>query len=291
MHEGPPSTFVSADWVHTRPGGDFLLFEAGHGPQEAYRAGHIPGAVYLDTNAVERPPMWNRLPDGELARVLLAHGITQDKTVVLYGRGALAAARVGVILLYAGVRDVRLLDGGFSAWQAAGLPVETGECLPAPATTFGASVPARPEFFTSTEQVRAMLAGENSLVVSVRSWAEYIGETSGYGNIPARGRIAGAVWGHAGSDKDRLEDYFNPDGTARPLQDIAANWRKVGITPEKRVAFYCGTGWRASAAFFFAYAMGWKNISVYDGGWLEWSSDPANPTEAGIPHGEPNSRI
>jgi thiosulfate/3-mercaptopyruvate sulfurtransferase len=44
-----------------------------------------------------------------------------------------------------------------------------------------------------------------------------------------------------------------------------------------RIAFYCGTGWRASLAFFYAWLMGWEHISVYDGGWFEWSSDPANP--------------
>jgi thiosulfate/3-mercaptopyruvate sulfurtransferase len=44
-----------------------------------------------------------------------------------------------------------------------------------------------------------------------------------------------------------------------------------------QIAFYCGTGWRASLAFFYAWLMGWQRISVYDGGWLEWSSDPANP--------------
>ncbi|MEJ2247847.1 MAG: rhodanese-like domain-containing protein, partial [Acidobacteriota bacterium] len=49
--------------------------------------------------------------------------------------------------------------------------------------------------------------------------------------------------------------------------------------------FYCGTGWRASEAFFYAYLMGWERISVYDGGWFEWSLDARNPVETGIPEG------
>ena len=65
--------------------------------------------------------------------------------------------------------------------------------------------------------------------------------------------------------------------------EIEANWRAWGITSGKRVVFYCGTGWRASEAFFYAYAMGWDRISVYDGGWSEWSADPANPLEIGDP--------
>ena len=293
MSEAPakPSKLVSPAWIQARPRGDFLLFEVGFGESDKYRASHIPGAVYLDTNALERPPLWNRIPDDELERVLLAYGITalgttHDKTVVLYARGSTAGARAAVILLYAGVRDVRLLDGGYPAWERcerAGFPCEMGENCPTPANRFGERFPARPEFFVSTEEVRGLLADAKSVVVSVRSWAEYIGETSGYDFILPKGRIAGAVWGHAGSDKDRMEHYRNPDGTARSLDEIAANWRKRGITPDQRVVFYCGTGWRASEAFFYAYAMGWEKISVYDGGWLEWSSDPANPIEVGVP--------
>jgi len=56
------------------------------------------------------------------------------------------------------------------------------------------------------------------------------------------------------------------------------------ITPEKWVAFYCGTGWRASETWFYAYLMGWDRIAVYDGGWFEWSRDSENnPIEVGIP--------
>ena len=277
------SKFISPAWIHTHPRRDFLLFEVGSGAPDEYKAGHIPGSMYLNTNALECLPLWNRIPDKELESALLAHGITYDKTVVVYARGSTAAARVAVILLYAGVQDVRLLDGGYNAWAMAGFPIEIGENLPVPATAFGIGLPARPEIFAGIEEVKSMLADGNGVVVSVRSWAEYIGETSGYDFIEPKGRIAGAVWGHAGSDKDRMEDYRSPDGTARPLEEIAANWRKQGITPERQVAFYCGTGWRASEAFFYAYAMEWKNISVYDGGWLEWSSDPSNPIETGIP--------
>src|SRR5262245_33237817 len=53
--------------------------------------------------------------------------------------------------------------------------------------------------------------------------------------------------------------------------------------PDKRVAFYCGTGWRASEAFFYAYLMGWPTIAVYDGGWWAWVQDPANPIAVGAP--------
>jgi thiosulfate/3-mercaptopyruvate sulfurtransferase len=69
----------------------------------------------------------------------------------------------------------------------------------------------------------------------------------------------------------------------RDYHEIEASWQESGITPDKRIAFYCGTGWRASEAFFCAYLMGWPNIAIYDGGWFEWSQDEANPIESGGP--------
>ena len=57
----------------------------------------------------------------------------------------------------------------------------------------------------------------------------------------------------------------------RDYEEIDANWRAAGITPDKKVAFYCGTGWRASETFFYASVMGWPQVSIYDGGWFEWS--------------------
>lgn len=78
---------------------------------------------------------------------------------------------------------------------------------------------------------------------------------------------------HAGSDSTHMEDFHNPDGTMRSADDIAAMWKQWNILPNQQVSFYCGTGWRASETFMYARAMGWKNVSVYDGGWYEWSSN------------------
>ena len=122
-------------------------------------------------------------------------------------------------------------------------------------------------------------------LVSVRSWNEHIGKVSGYNYIEPAGRIAGDVWGNCGSDAYHMQHYRSVDNTMRAYPEIAANWAEAGITPDKHVAYYCGTGWRASETWFYAYLMGWQRIAVYDGGWLEWSSDPINnPIETGDPN-------
>lgn len=136
------------------------------------------------------------------------------------------------------------------------------------------------------EEAHAVLVDTDAALVSIRSWHEYIGATSSYAYIQAKGRIAGDVWGYAGAAPRRMDHYRNMDNTMRSYPEIAANWRPWGITPDKRVAFYCGTGWRASEAFFYAYLMGWTQIAVYDGGWLEWSQRSTHPVARGAPrHG------
>lgn len=261
------------------------LLEVGHGTRSEYERGHIPGAGYLDTGELEAEPLWNRLPDKELEAALLAQGMTHDTTAVLYGRDTTVAARASAILLYAGVRDVRLLDGGFEAWTSAGYEIDSGRCTVTPVKSFGERIPVHPEYMIDIEGVWAILADDQAELVSIGSWAEFTGKISGYDYIQPKGRIAGAVWGHGGSDPSSMDHFRNVDNTMRSYREVEANWRAWGITPDKRVAFYCGTGWRASEAFFCAHLMGWEKISVYDGGWYEWISDPANPVESGEPTG------
>ena len=79
-----------------------------------------------------------------------------------------------------------------------------------------------------------------------------------------------------------MSDFQHPDGTMKPPHDIHAFWGNAGIHSGQKTAFYCGTGWRASLAFFYAWLMHWDRISVYDGGWCEWSSDPGNPVARGV---------
>ncbi|WP_241149095.1 sulfurtransferase [Photobacterium sanguinicancri] len=67
----------------------------------------------------------------------------------------------------------------------------------------------------------------------------------------------------------------------KSADEIEHFWHQWEIDRNQKVSFYCGTGWRASETFFYAYVMGWKDISVYDGGWYEWSGIKTNPTLIG----------
>jgi molybdopterin synthase sulfurtransferase len=279
-------------------GGGFVICHAHYRNPGDYDQGHIPGAVSLDTLLLESPETWNRRSPDEVRDALLGLGITADTTVVLYGRfsfprnedpfpgssaGQLAAFRCAFIMLWAGVRDVRVLNGGMQSWLDQAYATTSEPVEPRAAERFGVDVPASPELAVDLEEAREILADPAANLVSVRSWPEYIGQVSGYNYIERTGRIPGSVFGNCGSDAYHMENYRNLDHTTREFGEIAEIWREVGVAPDKRNAFYCGTGWRGSEAFFNAWLLGWPRVAVYDGGWYEWSSDERNPIETGDP--------
>ena len=286
---GKPETFNNKD---------FKICHAHYRNRDAYLSGHIPGAIDIYTLSLEAPETWNRRSPEELTANLEQHGITADTTVVLYGKymqpdnndafpgsaaGHIGAIRCAFIMMYAGVKDVRVLNGGFQSWKDAGYEISTEDVPKNPVEDFSVAIPQIPELAVDVPQAKQMLASEDAELVCVRSWPEYIGEVSGYNYIEKKGRIPGAIFGNCGSDAYHMENYRNVDHTTREFHEIEANWKDAGITPDKHLAFYCGTGWRGSEAFYNAWLMGWPRVSVFDGGWFEWSNDPENPYETGIP--------
>ena len=292
---------VHPDWLHRllegeqtdeNPAGAVAVFHVNYGVPEEYARGHIPGSFHLDTNALESETDWNRRSPEELKAALLQLGITRDTTVIVYGRdtaadpaeqkpgrraGQIAATRAAAILLYSGVEDVRLLDGGLNAWLGAGYTLETEIRIPTPASNIGTTIPAHPDYFIDFEEAVDLIEDPGGVLVSIRSLAENLGQTSGYNYIEQVGDIPGAVWGNCGDSAYDMQHYRNMDNTMRDFNEVAARWKAVDITPDKKIAFYCGTGWRASETFFYAYLMGWPNVSIYDGGWYEWSRRVAAP--------------
>ncbi|WP_434360049.1 rhodanese-like domain-containing protein [Parasalinivibrio latis] len=267
--------------TENKPRNGYKVVEVAWGPPTKYLASHIPGALYLNTNDIEEEPLWNHVSDKDLKHVIENLGITSDTTVILYGRNNLAAARAAVLMMYAGVKDVRLLNGGWKAWMNAGYPVESfmNEAEP---VTFDEKIPAKPDLIINMQEARKYANDPSThSLVSVRTMDEYTGKTSGYDYIPSKGRIPGSKWGHAGAGSNDINDYLNPDGTMKSPALIEQFWKKWGILPSQKTAFYCGTGWRASEALFYAYVMGWDNLSLFDGGWYEWSEDKSNPIETG----------
>ena len=293
---------VSVKWlqrqIEDKKTKEYVLCHCHYENRQSYLKGHIPGAIELNTTVLESSDTWNRRSPDELKMALEQLGISCDTTVVLYGEhsdslyangfneknvGQMAAFRCALIMLYAGVKDVKILNGGFNSWIESSGRISQEEEPSVPITQFGKRIPINKEYIIDRKEARDYLSSEYKNLVSIRSWPEYIGKVSGYSYITKKGRIPGALFSNFGSDAYHMENYRNFDQTCREYGAIKKMWCQSGIFRNGTYAFYCGTGWKASEAWFNAYLMGWENISIYDGGWFEWSQDEKNPIETGNP--------
>jgi 3-mercaptopyruvate sulfurtransferase SseA len=252
--------------------------------------GYIPGAISIHPCYVEHEDNYSKyypdytgpqdaklLPPHRLLKVLARLGITKDTMVVVYGNGKIIpmiTARVAWALMYAGVRDVRVLNGGFTTWAAAGYPVVSTPVAPQPARSFGAELPAHPEYYATPDYVRSIADGRNggSVLVDVRKISEYEGRSNPYPFFTRKGRIPGAVWQ---GDWDVLVNIG--DDTFRSYPEVQKLWKGLGVTPDREPVFYCGTGWRSTIGFLQAYLMGFPKMRNYDASFYDWSSNPDNP--------------
>ena len=279
------TVFVTPEWVQSVIDGNqkesenYVIGEVSWGTYKdspSYTKGHIPGAIHINTDSVEEGPVWNILSPEKIEQSMLENGITKDTTVILYGDPS-AAGRVAFTYLWAGVENVKMLNGEIEAWEKAGYKTETDVVEAKKAEDFGTKVPAHPEYCLSIEDTKEKLKDENFKLVSIRSEDEFLGKTSGYAYINKAGEPEGAVWGF---DTDR---YVNEDGTCINMEQMKKLWNECDFSADNELSFYCGTGWRACVPWLICYENGMTNMTVFDGGWNEWQMDDSNPVQVGDP--------
>lgn len=256
---------------------------------ESYKEGHVPGAILVGDTEVEdaegtKEKPYNLLTPEEVEGYLLSHGITKDTKVILYGEDVSGVARVAYAYLWAGVEDVKILNGGLNAWEKAGYDLEKDVNEGTKADSFGTTVPAHPEFWVSIQDAKDRLENDDNFkLVSIRSEDEWLGKTSGYNYIDKGGEPEGAVWGKGAKTAFDVADFTDADGVVKDLEGIKKVWEDCDFTLDNHLAFYCGTGWRACVPFLVLYENGYDNISVYDGGWYEWQMNDDYPVQVGDP--------
>jgi thiosulfate/3-mercaptopyruvate sulfurtransferase len=244
------------------------------GPGRAeYAAGHLPGAVFVDLDAdlCGRPGQAGRhpLPDpGLLQEVLRAAGVRADRPVVVYDGGdGLAAARAWWTLRWAGHPDVRVLDGGYPAWVAAGQPVTTERAQP-PAGDFTVRPGALPVL---DAEGAAELAG-NGVLLDVRAAARYRGETEPVD--PVAGHIPGAV-------NLPTTEHVDDRGRLRTADQLRDTFGSAGVRQDVPVGAYCGSGVTAAHTVLALHRAGRADAALYVGSWSEWITDPDRPVAVG----------
>lgn len=292
-------TLVSPKWVKDLISGDkpetydnnnYKVFEVSWGDvdkSKPYNEGHIKGSYHFNTDWIEEGPVWNLRSAEEIKNNLLKQGINKDTTVVLYSDDASAALRVNWALKWAGVEDVRIMNGGINSWKEIGGEIEKIVNTPEEVKDFGVEVPANPEYAIekATEAYEKSKNGDLKLV-SIRSWEEYLGNTSGYDYIEKAGEPKGAIFGFSGTSASNMDDYYDPDGTLRNPQEIYSLWETQGIKSDDKIALYCGTGWRNSIPWFMTQLTGRPNTYFYDGGWNDWQLNKELPVDINKDKGE-----
>ena len=272
--ELPP--IVSAGWLEAnRAAGEIVIVDIR--PPAAYAAGHIPGslsepfAVPFSAWVTLRDDLLLELPEHEpLFATMGALGLSAESRVVVVtapnpgepaSYGLSNATRVACTLLYAGVHQVAVLDGGFAAWQAAGLPTTTELTARAPAAYAGA---VDRDLFVSRQYVEARIGRVR--IVDARDAEVYFGTTTEpfaaqAGHIPsARSLPAPWVW------QPQDHTYRDRDVLSRMATGV------IGHDPRQEVIVYCGVGGYSSTwVFLLRQVLGYRNVKFYDGSAQDWA--------------------
>lgn len=234
-------------------------------PAEEYAKGHIAGAVSLDIygfSLVDTSPAPLRAFLWMIEHVLGARGVTLDRPVVVYDeKSGMRAARAFWFLEYFGHPDTRLLDGGFTAWTRAGLPVTQEPSAPISTSDHQRwSTTAHDDRLATWRTVYERLGREGAVILDTRSDGEYYGTTV---RAARGGAIPGAV--HIEWTRNLTED-----GTFRPPDELRAMYEAAGVTPDAEVITYCQGGYRAAHSYLALRLLGYPRVRNYIGSWKEW---------------------
>lgn len=235
-----------------------------------HAAGHVPGAAYvdLDEELAAPPGAGGRhpLPDEAIFEAAMRRaGVRADRPVVVYddwqGR---AAARAWWLLRFHGHGDVRVLDGGWTAWLEDGHPVEVGET----AVMAG-------DFTVSAAKHAAVVAADDvpgvDVLVDARAVERFAGETEPVD--PVAGHIPGAVNVPTTENLDERGRFLSPSR-------LRETYARVGADTATSVAAYCGSGVTA-AHDVLALEVAGIHAALYPGSWSGWITDPERPVATG----------
>lgn len=250
---------------------------------ESYRAGHLPGAVYvdLDSQLAGRAGEGGRhpLPDAaEFQSAMRAAGVVDGHPVVVYDDAdSTIAARAWWLLRYHGHQHVRVLDGGLGAWAAAGLPVTVAEPRPSPG-----DFTARAGQLPMLDAAGAAEVARLGTLLDARAPARYRGETEPIDKVA--GHIPGAL-------SAPTAENVTADGLFRPAGELRSRFSNLGIPaalnghepvpePAHPVGVYCGSGVTA-AHEVLALELAGIPAALYVGSWSAWIADSARPVATG----------
>jgi thiosulfate/3-mercaptopyruvate sulfurtransferase len=272
-------SLVSTQWLADHLGeADLTIIDSswhmpasGRNGREDYLQAHIPGARFLDIDAVSdrANPAPHMLPSAEdFARAMEELGVSSDDRIVVYDNSPIrTAARGWFMVRHFGVREVAILDGGFQKWIAEGRPTQSGEPEPRNARFQTAE---RGDVVTKQQ----ILGGIELPIVDARGAPRFEGSEPD----PRPGVAAGHI---PGARNVPFSALYNEDGTFRSREELERLFEQGGVDGKHPFVASCGSGVTANSLLFAAYLLGNDETRLYDGSWTEWGADPATPKATG----------
>ena len=276
------ATFVSPDWLAAelnKPDlvvvdGSWYLPAMKRDGRAEYVASHIPGAVYFDIDDVKdlNSTLPHMLPPPEVFALHMARlGISDGQRIVVYdGAGLVSAPRVWLTFRIFGAKEVSILEGGFPAWKAKSLPVESGNTVRAPGRftpRFAADAVA------NMQRVSDALKQGTAQVIDARPAGRFRGEDPEPRAGVASGHIPGSI--------NVPSSAVVADGKLASPEQIKKVFEDAGYDPDRPVIASCGSGVSAAVLWLALEAIGKQPEALYDGSWSEWGTNPDMPKATG----------
>ena len=243
-------------------------------PPEAYTAGHVPGAIHLDlwgVSLTDTDPAPLKAFMWMIEHVLAIHGVSGSTPIVVYDdQSGVRAARAFWFLEYFGHPSVRVLDGGWTAWTRAALPV-TRDALPPPKSEWTGSREART--IATWREVRDAITRADAVILDARSEGEHRGTT-------VRARRGGAIPHAVNIEWTR---NLTPDGEFKPAAELRRMYEDAGVTPDREIITYCQGGYRAAHSYLALRLLGYPRVRNYVGSWKEWGDREDLPIVTAAP--------
>lgn len=261
---------------------------------DCYTAGHIPGSVHFPAypnwfvNFLGEEKPWMELPENEVLFTTIGNaGITDNSTVVVISRsvdsptfgparyGVTMAARAAITLIYAGIKNVTMLDGGYAKWAAEGRAISVEPVMPTAVTYSGVVNEA---IFVSKDYVEDKVG--KSTLVDTRDANSYYGIEQD----PSSERA-----GHIPTSKNLPAPWFWEDNINEAGVTSCMTWKDINTITEialtvlgedrnEEIIVYCGVGGYASPVYYvLTEVIGYTNVKFYDGSMQEWTADPEAP--------------
>jgi thiosulfate/3-mercaptopyruvate sulfurtransferase len=197
--------------------------------------------------------------------LLSQRNVSFENTILFYDDCSRSpCTRAFWLLELFGHEDVHVLDGGYAAWERAGLPTTRDAELPKPAK-FQHTL--RPQWMATRRDVLSAINDPDKIILDARSPEERAGtdlRASRGGSIPNAVHVD---W----------TEHFTPEGTIKSASELHALYQAVGVTPDKEIIPYCQSGGRSSHAYFVLRLLGYPRLRNYMGSWREWGNREGMP--------------